>query len=76
MFNLKVFPSETICKRNYEDFNKFKQALEKFYPGVQLPYLEKDKGTNNEHANKQAQMLEYFMTDVLSNTELRNSRIT
>lgn len=72
MYNLKVFPSETICKRNYDDFNKFKLVLEKFYPGIQLPYLEKDKGTNNE----QTQMLEYFMTDVLSNIELRNSRIT
>lgn len=57
MYNVNVFPSQTLCKRNYEDFAKLRSTLEKFYPGIQLPYLEKDKGTNDEHANKQTQML-------------------
>lgn len=42
MYSMRVMPSGIICKRNYEDFTKFKATLEKFYPGIQMPYLEKE----------------------------------
>ena len=60
MYHIKVFPTGHICKRNYEDFNKLKNALTKVYPGIQLPYLEKDSwisDTSDEFANKQKKVL-------------------
>lgn len=42
MYNMHVSPMGIICKRNYEDFTKLKATLEKFYPGTQMPYLEKE----------------------------------
>lgn len=78
MYNMKVLPMGTICKRNYDDFAKFRSTLQKFYPGIQLPYLEKEgwRETSQEYAKKQIQWLEFFMADILRNPELRNSRVT
>jgi hypothetical protein len=42
MYEMKVLPFGTTCKRNYEDFSRLRSTLQKFYPGIQLPYLEKD----------------------------------
>ena len=78
MYHVKIKPSGLVCKRNYEDFSKLKTSLTKMYPGIQLPYLEKDSwisDTSAEFANKQSQMLEFFIRDILANKELRNSRI-
>lgn len=56
---------------------RLKDALAKFYPGVQLPYLEKNSWfeTNLENIKKQKNMLEFFLSDLLRNPEIRNSRI-
>jgi hypothetical protein len=42
MYHMTVRPLNIVCKRNYEDFTKLKAILQKFYPGFQLSYLEKN----------------------------------
>ena len=42
MYYMTVKPLNIVCKRNYEDFTRLKTALQKFYPGMQLPWLEKN----------------------------------
>ena len=69
MYHVRVEPSGHICKRNYEDFSKLKNSLIKVYPGIQLPYLEKDSwlsDTSPEFAKKQSEVLEYFLNDILT----------
>lgn len=78
MYDMKVMPNGLTCKRNYEDFFKLRCTLEKFYPGIQLPFLEKEgwrSDTSEEYAKKQIKMIEFFMDDIFRNPELRNSRI-
>ena len=56
MYNAKVLPSDKIIKRNYQDFLKLRNTLNKLYPGIQLPYLEKEgwiSTTSEEYAQKQ-----------------------
>lgn len=69
MYFLTVKPIGLVCKRNYEDFTKLRAALEKVYPGVQLPYLEKNSWfeTNLENIKKQKAMLEFFLHDLIQN---------
>ena len=42
MYSMTVRPLNIVCKRTYEDFTKLKTTLQKFYPGVQLSWLEKN----------------------------------
>lgn len=39
MYKLKVSPGDKIIQRNYEDFSKLRNILNKVYPVIQLPYL-------------------------------------
>jgi hypothetical protein len=41
MFHLKIMPATITCKRNFEDFIKLKKNLEGAYPGLRLPYLDR-----------------------------------
>ena len=41
MYKVKVNPGDKIIQRNYEDFSKLRNTLNKVYPVIQLPYLEK-----------------------------------
>lgn len=78
MYHMRVLPAGKVCKRNYEDFSRLRATLSKFYPGIQLPYLEKEgwlSDTSDEYAKKQGGVLELFMADILAHPELRNSRI-
>ena len=78
MYTLRVLPGDFECKRNYEDFTKLRSTLEKIYPGMHLPYLEKNSWlseTNADFIRKQKVMLEFFVADLLHNPEIRNSRI-
>ncbi len=77
MYHMTVRPLNVVCKRNYEDFTKLKAILQKFYPGFQLPWLEKNSWfqTNTENIKKQKAMLEFFVNDLIKNPEIRNSRI-
>lgn len=77
MYHMTVRPLNIVCKRNYEDFTKLKAILQKFYPGFQLPWLEKNSWfqTNTENIKKQKAMLEFFVNDLIKNPEIRNSRI-
>lgn len=79
MFHLKIEPTHIVCKRNFEDFEKLKKNLEAVYPGIRLPYLDKagwlESETSNDYIQKQKKYLEYFLEDILSHKELRNSRI-
>ncbi len=74
---MNVKPLNIVCKRNYEDFTKLKSALQKFYPGMQLPWLEKNSWfeTSAENIKKQKVMMEFFIHDLIKNPEVRNSRI-
>ena len=39
MYEMKILPSNKVCKRNYEDFSKLRATLVNVYPGIQLPFL-------------------------------------
>jgi hypothetical protein len=79
MFHLKVYPTNITCKRNFEDFQRLKKNLEGSYPGLRVPHLEKAgflvSETNTEYINRQKKYLEYFLDDIFTHPELRNSRI-
>ena len=78
MYSLKILPADIECKRNYEDFTKLRSALERVYPGIPLPYLQKTSWlseTNADFIKKQKVMLEFFLAEIIYNKELRNSRI-
>jgi len=50
----------------------------KVYPGIKLPYLEKNSWlseTNADFIKKQKVMLEFFLNDIALNPDLKNSRI-
>jgi hypothetical protein len=69
MYHMTVRPLNIVCKRNYEDFTKLKNLLQKFYPGFQLPWLDKNSWfeTNTENVKKQKAMLEFFVNDLIKN---------
>lgn len=78
MYSIRIIPSNTLVKRNYEDFSRLRQALADFYPGYKLAYLEKNSwfsSTSLDNIKKQKTMLELFINDLLKNCEIRNSRI-
>lgn len=78
MYYMKVSPLGIECKRNYEDFSRLKKNLEKFFPGVHLPYLDDNSWLNNTNVdfiNNQKKMIEFFVRDLLRNKEIRNSRV-
>jgi hypothetical protein len=61
MYNVKIIPLEIECKRNYEDFEKLKKTLAKFFPGFCLPFLEQKSWLSNkiniDFINNQKKML-------------------
>ena len=78
MYDVKTLPNQFEVKRNYEDFIKLRNSLASVYPGVQLPFLEKAgwlSETQPEVIRKQKATLEFFLNDIISNKNLRNSRI-
>ena len=60
MYSIRVLTMNITIKRNYEDLAHLKQNLSEFYPGIQLPYLEKSSwfnSTNLENVKKQKNMI-------------------
>lgn len=41
MYKLQVEPTSKVINRNYEDFSKLRNTLNKMYPVIQLPFLQK-----------------------------------
>jgi hypothetical protein len=78
MYLVKVHPLNITCKRNYEDFERLRKTLNKLFPGIKLAYLESNSwfsATNLEFIKNQKTMLEFFINDLIRNSEIKNSKI-
>lgn len=78
MYQIRVLPLNILIHRNYEDFSRLRLTLVKLFPGTKLAYLETNSWfskTNADFIANQKVMLEFFLNDLIMNSEIRNSRI-
>jgi len=78
IYHVLVSPSNTICKRAYDNFLEFRNVMEKLYPGVKVPTLDNGSWFSESDIaliNKNKVCLELFLNDIVSHPLLSNTAI-